>query len=43
MPRTVPAEWADRYSRRLDEGWDMHREGIIERQKALGVILRTLS
>ena len=37
-PHHVPKEWADKYKGRFDEGWDVLREEIVERQKALGVI-----
>jgi arylsulfatase len=34
----VPAEWADRYKGRFDQGWDRLREETFARQKELGVI-----
>ncbi len=37
-PHHVPAEWADRYKGRFDQGWDVLREETLERQKALGVV-----
>lgn len=37
-PHHVPAEWADRYAGRFDDGWDALRERTFARQKALGVI-----
>ena len=37
-PHHVPAEWSDRYKGRFDEGWDVLREQILERQKELGVV-----
>jgi arylsulfatase len=37
-PHHVPAEWADRYKGRFDEGWDVLRDEIVERQKELGVV-----
>jgi arylsulfatase A-like enzyme len=37
-PHHVPAEWADRYRGRFDDGWDALRERIFARQKELGVI-----
>ena len=37
-PHQVPKEWADRYRGRFDAGWDVLREEILERQKALGVV-----
>jgi len=37
-PHHVPAEWADRYAGKFDQGWDEVRKETFERQKALGVI-----
>jgi arylsulfatase A-like enzyme len=37
-PHHVPAEWADRYRGRFDQGWDALREEMFARQKDLGVI-----
>ena len=37
-PHHVPAEWADRYKGRFDQGWDRLREETFARQKELGVI-----
>jgi arylsulfatase len=37
-PHHVPAEWAEKYRGRFDDGWDVQRERTIERQKELGVI-----
>jgi arylsulfatase len=37
-PHHVPAEWADRYKGRFDEGWDVLRDEIVDRQKELGVV-----
>jgi len=37
-PHHVPAEWADRYKGKFDDGWDALREETIERQKTLGVV-----
>ncbi|HET7829427.1 MAG TPA: sulfatase-like hydrolase/transferase, partial [Candidatus Limnocylindrales bacterium] len=37
-PHHVPLEWSDRYAGRFDDGWDVLRERILDRQKALGVI-----
>jgi arylsulfatase A-like enzyme len=37
-PHHVPAEWAEKYRGRFDEGWDRLREETLERQKALGVV-----
>jgi arylsulfatase A-like enzyme len=37
-PHHVPAEWADKYRGRFDQGWDRLREEVFERQKHLGVV-----
>lgn len=37
-PHHVPKEWSDRYKGKFDEGWDVLREQILARQKALGVV-----
>jgi arylsulfatase len=37
-PHHVPAEWADKYKGKFDQGWDTLREEIFARQKQLGVI-----
>ncbi|HEX5829012.1 MAG TPA: arylsulfatase [Candidatus Limnocylindrales bacterium] len=37
-PHQVPTEWSDRYKGRFDGGWDVLREQILERQKALGIV-----
>ncbi len=37
-PHHVPQEWSDKYRGKFDEGWDVLREKIIDRQKKLGVI-----
>jgi arylsulfatase len=37
-PHHVPKEWADKYSGRFDQGWDVLREEILTRQKELGVV-----
>lgn len=37
-PHHVPAEWIDMYKGRFDQGWDVMREQILERQKQLGVV-----
>ena len=37
-PHQAPPEWIDRYRGRFDDGWDVWREGTLERQKALGVV-----
>jgi len=37
-PHHVPKEWADKYKRKFDGGWDAMRERIFKRQKELGWI-----
>lgn len=37
-PHHVPAEWADRYQGEFDAGWDVLRQQIVARQRALGVV-----
>lgn len=37
-PHHVAREWADRYKGRFDDGWDVLRERILERQKSLGIV-----
>ena len=37
-PHHVPQEWADKYAGQFDDGWDVQRERIFNRQKELGVI-----
>jgi arylsulfatase len=37
-PHHVPREWADGYTGRFDDGWDVQRERTFARQKELGVI-----
>ena len=37
-PHQVPAEWADKYKGKFDEGWDVYREKTFKRQKELGII-----
>src|SRR5271156_5746896 len=37
-PHHVPAEWADKYKGKFDQGWDKLREETIARQKKQGVI-----
>jgi arylsulfatase A-like enzyme len=39
-PHHVPAEWADKYKGKFDQGWDKLREETFARQLALGVIPR---
>jgi arylsulfatase A-like enzyme len=37
-PHQVPAEWADKYKGKFDEGWDKVREETVARQKKAGII-----
>ena len=37
-PHQVPAEWADKYKGKFDDGWDNYRERVFKRQKELGWI-----
>jgi len=37
-PHHVAKEWADRYEGKFDQGWDVLREEIFARQKALGIV-----
>ena len=37
-PHHVPSEWADKYTGRFDDGWDVQRERTFAKQKELGVI-----
>ena len=37
-PHHVPREWADKYTGRFDDGWDVQRERTFAKQKELGVI-----
>ena len=37
-PHHVPAEWADKYKGKFDQGWDKLRQETFARQKKLGVI-----
>src|SRR5450631_4770765 len=37
-PHHVPAEWADKYKGKFNQGWDKLREETFARQKKLGVI-----
>jgi len=37
-PHHVPAEWADKYKGKFDQGWDQLRQETLERQKRLGVV-----
>lgn len=37
-PHQVPHQWIEKYKGKFDQGWDILRQQIFERQKALGVI-----
>jgi arylsulfatase A-like enzyme len=37
-PHHVPKEWADKYSGKFDEGWDVYRKKVFARQKKLGIM-----
>lgn len=37
-PHHAPDEWLARYRGKFDEGWDVAREKILARQKALGIV-----
>lgn len=37
-PHHVPKEWADRYKGDFDAGWQVYRQNVFARQKALGII-----
>ena len=37
-PHHVPAEWADKYKGKFDEGYEAIRAGILARQKELGLL-----
>ncbi|HEX4378280.1 MAG TPA: arylsulfatase [Steroidobacteraceae bacterium] len=37
-PHQVASEWSDQYKGKFDEGWDVYRKQVFERQKKLGVI-----
>ena len=37
-PHHVPAEWADKYKGKFDQGWEKLREETFARQKKLGVV-----
>ncbi|MCB1016956.1 MAG: arylsulfatase [Acidimicrobiales bacterium] len=37
-PHHVDRSWADRYAGAFDQGWDAWRDGVIDRQRASGVI-----
>lgn len=37
-PHHVAPEWTQRYAGAFDDGWDVYREQVLERQKALGIV-----
>ena len=37
-PHQAPREWIERYRGRFDRGWDVARDEILERQKAMGLL-----
>jgi arylsulfatase len=37
-PHHAPKEWADRYQGTFDMGYEAYREGVLERQKELGIV-----
>ncbi len=37
-PHHAPADWIARYKGRFDTGWDVVREQVLERQKAMGIV-----
>jgi len=37
-PHQVDKFWSDKYKGKFDEGWDVYRQQVFERQKKLGVI-----
>ena len=37
-PHQVDKYWSDQYKGKFDEGWDVYREKVFERQKKLGII-----
>lgn len=37
-PHHAPADWIKKYHGRFDEGWDVAREKVLAKQKALGVV-----
>lgn len=40
-PHQAPADWIERFHGRFDDGWDAWRAGIVERQRADGIIPST--
>lgn len=39
-PQQAPREWIEKFSGQFDQGWDVLREQIFARQKAMGIIPR---
>ncbi len=37
-PHHVPKEWADKYAGTFDMGYEAYREGVLERQKRMGIV-----
>ncbi|MEZ4504455.1 MAG: arylsulfatase [Thermomicrobiales bacterium] len=37
-PHHVRPEWTERYAGAFDDGWDVYRERVLERQKQLGIV-----
>ncbi len=37
-PHQVPKDYVDRYRGKFDEGWDVYREKVLQRQKELGIV-----
>ena len=37
-PLHVPTDWRDKYKGQFDDGWDVYREQVLERQKKLGLV-----
>jgi len=37
-PHQAPINWVERFRGKFDHGWDVERERILERQKAMGVV-----
>jgi arylsulfatase A-like enzyme len=37
-PHQVASEWSDQYKGKFDDGWDVYRKKVFDRQKQLGII-----
>lgn len=37
-PHHVPREWSDRYKGAFDDGWEVYREKVFNRQKEMGIV-----